>query len=551
MHDIFLNHVKELEKTNAALASLLRLHQNLPNSSFSNKGFSFEPNEENEVIYCYGVEGKVDALEKWLFAHQSHRLIFMEDQIEAFAFFLSQKKAKAFIQSKQVKWVFLTSFLEEEIKEVIWPYLFRPFKLLMSPSKASSFHAFFMELKWGAEMSACLYRDLGVTYLKNVCSNLLLTKSFISGESLRDCFKNIPAILCGAGPSLERNIDQLKQLQEKALIFGGGSALTALCQRQIGIHFGASLDPAPPKERFLRQNYFEAPFFYQNQLSSDFFSLFQGKRICFGESGGFPLERYFMDQLMLHLPFFDAGTHVGTFMVHIAAHLGCSPIILVGMDGGKKIEGHNYIQGVEQPYEEAPRKDPLFAQDRFGNQVATRCDFMLGHLWISHFAKKHSSILFLNATEGGISMEGIQELSLRKIQEKYLSRAFDLKGHICQTLLCAKRELIDQEKVHRLFEEVRQSLKRCVQKFLDFVEIISSSRQERLNTKFFEFHDLEIKQEIFYQKVLAPLWGVWRFFLQKEEIINQMSYPPLEKKLQQVLFFKKVCETYETRVFKV
>ncbi len=549
MNTVFLNHVKELEKKDASLACLLRLHQKKFQQSLGIKSFSFKPNEKSEVVYCYGLEGEVDELKKWLFTHPKHQLIFIEDQIGAFACFLSRKEAKIFVQSQQVKWVLLTPPIEEKIKKVIWPYLFRPFELFISPSKEPAFEASFIELKWGAEMTACLYRDLGVTYLKNVFSNFLYVNNFISGESLKNCFKNIPAILCGAGPSLEKNIDELKELHEKALIFGGGSALTALSRRKIGIHFGVSLDPSPPKERFLRQDYFEIPFFYQSQLSPQFFSLFQGTKICFGDSGGFALERYLIDQLALRLPFFDAGMHVATFMAHIAAHLGCSPIILIGMDGGKA-EKQNYIQGVEQPFEKGKRKDPLFAEDRFGNQVATRFDFVLGHLWMSQFAQQHRSALFLNATEGGISMKGIKELSLKRVKEKYLRCPFDLNGHIYQTLLCAKQEHIDQKKLKTLLEKIYKSLKRCFQKSLDLIETVFKMPQKAFNRRGFVFYDMEIKEELFYQKVLFPLWEVWRHFLQKEETIEKMANPLLEKKLQQVLFFKEVCVTYEKDVFK-
>lgn len=520
--------LKILEEKNSLLAFQLRLIE--LTSGKERQSSSFAPQNDTEIVYCYGLQCDFKQIKPWLRKKSAHRLVLLEDDLSAFGDFLSQVEAERMLLDPQVKVITV-----EALQEVIEAHLFQAHELFILPGKNEAFRKIFADLQMQAEMTMCLYRDFGVPQTQNILQNLSFSGEILLGDALKGKFQGVPAILCGAGPSLSQQIETLQTLGEHALIFGGGSALGPLSEKGVPIHFGASLDPHPPTERFARQTYFELPFFYQNQVASELFQHLQGPRICFGESGGFPLERWILEQLGLYLPSFDAGTHVGTFLTHIAAHLGCSPIIFVGMDGCR-MEGKTYSEGVERPEERGGRTDPLVVKDRFGNLAETRTDFLLGRSWIESFARLHPEIEFLNATEGGLSMEGVKDIPLKEVT---LAPLFDTYAHVHHILESTPKISLPSEKVAETLQMVSQSVERCAALCREFLAGMGQLAVQ----------EVKLHEEIFFQLVLLPQWEVWRPFLQKEEVIRAMQAPEIEKKIQQTLFFLDVCERYQ-RIFQ-
>lgn len=545
MQGSFEKNLKYLEDENPLLALKLRLLEPKPKKDLEKTPGLLSIKKNTEVIYYYGLASCYIELKTWLHSNHSRRLIFFEDDLDRFRHFLNQPESERILLDPQVKIVALTEPFEESIKEVVWAQLFRPYEIFIMPGKSDTFLSLLTNVQMGAEMAMCLYRDYGIPQLKNVLSNLGFTGEIHLGDQLQGKFKGIPAIICGAGPSLDEDLKQLKKLGDQALIFAGGSALGPLSQEQVPIHFGASLDPEPPSERFLSQTYFELPFFYQNQVSNELFSKLQGDRICLGEGGGFPLERWLQEQIGIKLAPIDAGTHVGTFLTHIAEMLGCSPIIFVGMDGctaGEKV----YSDGVDLVGRQEKRNDPLTTVDRFGNPVQSRMDFLLGRSWIEAFATKHPETCFLNATGRGLSMKGVENISLEEIERKFLTKHFDTKALCHQVLQKNDSITLQNEKVNHAILQVRGSLKKCLDFCDELLKLLErdASKSTYQNSRY-ALQDQELSEEIFFEMVLTPLWNVWRLFLQKDAIIKAMQMPDFEKKVQEVLFYRDVCLRYE------
>jgi len=62
---------------------------------------------------------------------------------------------------------------------------------------------------------------------------------------LKDKFRNIPAICIASGPSLDKNIDQLKYLQENAILIAADASLKPLLEKGIKPHLVTSLEREP------------------------------------------------------------------------------------------------------------------------------------------------------------------------------------------------------------------------------------------------------------------------------------------------------------------
>ena len=462
------------------------------------------PESDAEVLYILGL-GDESWLKKglsWVEGEKKRSLVLLEDNLGAFYEFLSLKIAEKVARHPRI--ILASTPFEETLKSFVWSHLYRPWECIGDIETQNKV----ANLILGLESMVCLYRDFGIPQLMNVFSNLSASQNVRCGEALFGKFERIPAIICGAGPSLEKHLKKLKSLENKALIFGGGSALVPLSEKGVPFHFAVALDPQSPRERFFKQTHYEVPLFYQNQVSHPLFLQSQGPKLCLGENGSFPLEKW-LDLSLSHL---DVGWNAATFATQIAYQLGCDPIVFVGMDLCIS-EGKAYAGKMEEL-----RDNPIICTDRYGNQVTTRPDFLMAKKWLEAFTKAHPERTFLNATEGGLHLEGIKD-ALLNVE----SPSCDLKAKVHHAIIEAP--FLDLTPMSAKLDELYKSLNRCM-------EILGTYR------------DVELDSEIFYQAHLMPLWEVWKHLLQTDEIVASMQHPQIEKKLQQTLFFKEVTESF-------
>ncbi|HSX03995.1 MAG TPA: 6-hydroxymethylpterin diphosphokinase MptE-like protein, partial [Rhabdochlamydiaceae bacterium] len=329
---------------------------------------------------------------------KNQTLIVIEDAPEAF-----------FTELEDVKIYFLGNDNEEELfKQIAWDFVFIPFEMCEFPGNSSKsierMKEIFQKLSYfqrGVNLTASDYQERGLDILKNILRNDLPAKK---GGDLFGAFKGIPAVICGGGASLEKNMEHLIHLKDKALIFSGGAGLNTLGHFGIKPHFAAGIDPNPSLDRFLSQTAFETSFFYQSRFNFDQLRYFQGERLWIEGSGGFPIEEW----LFSSTPF-DGGWNVATFLTRLAYELGCNPIILCGVDLASKNE-KLYASKVEEQKEE----HRVQFKDEMGNIFYSKNDWIMAGQWLSGFAKEHPEVVCINCSEG-LKFDGFTAKSLNEI----------------------------------------------------------------------------------------------------------------------------------------
>lgn len=466
------------------------------------------PKEETVALYLYALgddawQGKIL---KWLEEKKERKIYLIPENPQ-----ILHALSIPLINHPRLK-------IGREFATYAWEHLFKPWELFGKDRRELS------EWILGTELTFSLYQDFGTTLLTNVFENLSIKEEVKKGDALSGEFRGTAAIICGAGPSLEESLKDIKKLGERALIIGGGSALSPLSKAHIPIHFAAALDPDPPTERFYRQNHFETPLFYQNQVSHTLLSCHHGTKLCMGESRSFELEEWLTEELSLTSC--DVGWNVSTFAVMVATLLGCDPIYFVGMDLCVYDEA-SYAEGVEGM---DARSNPIQMKDRKGNVVFTRPDFLMSKMWLERFAEKNPKTTFINASARGLKIEGIPDgpLLIPMVNK-------DLQAKVHQKVMRAPG--LDCSLIFKKLMGLDESLK----KTLSILREMLSALHQNLSTP---LQDFELEEEIFYSLHLLPLWKMWKNLLQTDEVIEKMENPSFEKKLQQILFYKDVTEKF-------
>lgn len=459
------------------------------------KGFdvsSLNRIEESEVVICLGYEEKVYTfLKPWL--QKGRTLIFLEEENRCFF-----NVSKSISEDIRVEFFTITQEDETNIKEVVWKCFALKSLFVCHPELISlPIHSYvkktFSRLNLGTHLVISDVADFGKKAFQNILRNSvnIIAKK---GDGLKNAFEKVPAIICGAGPSIGKEIEKIAKIKERALVFAGGSALNVLAKKGVSPHFGGGVDKSAPFEKFQTHLGFLTPFLYQMRVSSQNFSLIHHEPVCFGESP----EALFSDFLedCYQLPSFSSGWCVGNFLSSIAVYMGCDPIIFIGMDfsytKGNKYADSKYLGGEEKVIQK---------------------DFAMAKEYTIKLEKKYPDRRFINASSWGSSSFS----DALKLCDEYK----DIEGLIHQRL----QECSQLDDSKRVLEDLYASFIFC---------------QSALAKDFLAGEKI-IKEQMAFLYIISPIWKIFAplIFAKKKEQMNEK-----EKKMHQYVFFQKVIDIY-------
>lgn len=433
------------------------------------------------VLYVYGVGlgYYYDAAKNWL-QDESHFLVFLESNPEVIYRLFETERATQILHDKQVR---LIKFDVNDPTESTWESLALLFwrgqiriSALRSYEKhdpATMQHVMTKLSFWTTYSHGIFseYNDYGQHYYVNFYSNLFNLPRAYRGNKLFGQFSGIPAIICGAGPSLDKNLAVLETLGERVLIFAGGTAMNAVNSRGFLPHFGLGIDPNIEQlSRLIMNTAYEVPFFYRNRMNHNALNMVHSPSLYVTGAGGYKASAWFENQLGIEGDYVDEGFNVVNFSLSLAYAMGCNPIIFVGLDLAYSDEKsyqsgviHHPIHNVRHDFRtKGSHEELLVKDDIFGKPVHTLWKWVSESSWLSQFASKHSDVLFINGTEGGIGMPGIPNKSLSEIAEYLLPRQFDLSVSVHGELENSHMlSSVTQDRVIELVKLITVSLKKC------------------------------------------------------------------------------------------
>lgn len=479
--------------------------------------------EKLEVLYIYGIGlgHYATALFDWLNEDTKRDLVFLEDDIEVFRLFLSTDLAQQLIEHSQIHFRFMLDgknwkrFLEERANE--FPYDKIEFIALESYQKKNPKKIVNMRLHLLRQTTIhdAVHKD-GMYYhilSKNVLENFSRIHTAFYVNRFEGAFKGLPAVICGAGPSLKNELEVLRTLENRALIFAGGSAITGLSRDAILPHFGVAIDPNFEEvDRFRKSYAFEVPLLYTNRLHPEVFTTFNGPHGYIHAKTGGPLEQWWEKELGIEpLPLkegFDLEAFsVTTTCLEIATTMGCNPIYLVGVDlafTGNEL----YARGIVKDslvsiatYEAEVRASErlLKRKDQNGNLVYTLVKWVMEAEAISRFVEKNSQTTYINSTSGGI---GFPKMDYQSLAEQKFDKSGDLRGKIHQLIEISRFKCKVKNPLSKLTTSLKQA-KNITIYALQELEYLKDKEVEPENGRMI-FFQMELEELLVYQLCLEP-----------------------------------------------
>ncbi|HEY4832211.1 MAG TPA: 6-hydroxymethylpterin diphosphokinase MptE-like protein, partial [Waddliaceae bacterium] len=262
-------------------------------------------------VYGVGLGYYYQAAKEWLRANRARHLVFIEDDSDVIVQLFQMELGTELLHDPQVTLLLIGLSRDEEPQDVEKRLFSLPYTLLLGNIRLSALnlysqihepHVFLLNLQLEYLKNVKIYQVMeymrfGEAFFHNFYRNLLeLPKAYL-GDKLYGKFEGVPAIICGAGPSLDKNLPLLKELEDRALIFAGGSAMNAINTFGILPHFGVGVDPNLGQYvRLMMNQAYEVPFFYRNRIFPEALQSLHGPRLFILGAGGYPISKWIEEQ---------------------------------------------------------------------------------------------------------------------------------------------------------------------------------------------------------------------------------------------------------------
>ena len=246
----------------------------------------------------------------------------------------------------------------------------------------------------------------GVAYYCNTFQNLHFLRDARSLRSLWEKIpKGIPAIVVSSGPSLDKNIEELKKAVGKSFLIAADSALKALLAHDIIPDMFVSVDGLKNPAHFQDERIQNIPLACNLQSNLDMMQFHKGMKY-YTKSLDFYLQDK-LEQMGVELPVFGSGGSVAHECFELARILECNPIILVGQDlayTNAQTHASHTVRG--EWHIDVQNLDTLTLEGIDGAPVLSSYEFQLYLQWFEQQIEKNPQLRVIDATEGGARIHG-------------------------------------------------------------------------------------------------------------------------------------------------
>lgn len=341
--------------------------------------------------------------------------------------------------------------------------------------------------------------------------------------------KDAAAIIVAAGPSLDKNVDELKRAKGKAFILAVDTSLKALHAHNIIPDAVVTIDAELREKHVVDTDFAQIPLFAKNQANHKILSLHHAQKIWFD------CHKYlkrFYQKIGQKLEGYHTGASVATAAFSLCATLGFQRIILIGQDlaylgdvthaGGQvlKIQAEDenicYVDGVD------------------GGKVKTRHDWVQYLRWFERVVHEvNGEIEVIDATEGGALIRGTRLCTLAKAIDEYCTVPVDfsaiLEKNICGLNAEEKRQFGEYlQKGMRETDKIRK-ISAAVCAFCDReMAALAKVKQEEIK-RYCEEHERMFQEFLASQNADIVMYDI---YLLIDDSIKQISIPAITEMLE-------------------
>lgn len=398
-------------------------------------GRQYEINDINAVYFMFGLGNGLFVNELMAKMKSDTVLIVYEPSVKLFQMAMEHFDFSELIQNERVILV-VRGINDEYLPAVMERCIFwanmNTLKKCIHPQYDQLFPKEMEEydrIVWDGYLKARSNVNTAAKFQTVFAPNTLYGMSLMKGNNLLlDLYdridKDVPAIIVAAGPSLEKNIDDLKLAKGKAYIIAVDKTIPILLRHDIIPDFTISIDAKKWPGYYRFPEIQSVPMFCLYEANRKIMERHTGRKIFF-DSSEYPKAILMM--LNKATTAFSAGGSVATAAFTVCVALDLKNIVLIGQDlayldgkthsgkisSGEKANGgegnHRIVEGID------------------GKDVVTRADWYRYLDWFNNAVKACPQCHVIDATEGGAKIQGTEILTLKETIDKYCTKEVDVE----------------------------------------------------------------------------------------------------------------------------
>nr|WP_269144028.1 6-hydroxymethylpterin diphosphokinase MptE-like protein [Clostridium guangxiense] len=502
--------------------------------------------EEADIIFIFGF-GLGYELKKMLEKDEERTYIIVEPDEDIFRVMIENVNIDFMINSPYDIGIYVGKDLTQIMNlldNVINKLKSLKIKLVISPMYKAIYYQLYKRIIESLRLKLNRYisniRSINLSdkvWYKNYAKNLNYIGDTCPVKVLDGIFKDVPAVICAAGPSLSYHIKKLREIKENVLIVSVGTGITILESNGIKAHIAGAMDG----------NESEGKLFENLVLNKDvnlFYSLqVYDKVLEYTGKYKFAMNQTNMDLYVSKR--FDwntygkfSGNSIANVMAENLAKLGCNPIIFLGQDLCYS-RNKNYAEGAVSHYEISNEKfesssEYIKVKNNKGEYVYTKPSFISMRDVMERIIALNPNTEFFNGSEDGLNIKGAKNINFDDYYDEKLSilPEKNFNNTIKYLHNNAIYENINSEFIKYFLKELKNTLNNIIIICESTINIIESDHIISTKEKYIRDFEDKLNQIGFYREVL-------KFSVENIEFLTPKSY--LERKLNVYLYVLDKC----------
>ncbi len=342
----------------------------------------------------------------------------------------------------------------------------------------------------------------GEDFFRNRLENLTLLRNSHNLDILQNSFKNKPAVLVAAGPSLDQSMIDLKKVKGKCVLIAVDSALIPLLENGIVPDFVTTLD-------FQELNFEkmapclgqDRPFFLVSNIKATPLTAkrFPARDLFFG----FPDDKphLWMAKSLGVKQFLPPMSSVANMSLGLALHVGAGPIFFVGQDLAFTSQENDHVEGAVFHSEDPGGDNEIQYVDGVnGGKVATARNLMA-------LQKQFEDVIssspgdFWNCSAAGVQLKGAPAISLSEAAERFMEEPVALLQAVDEALesgndFTVQPFLQEAANVRGKIAAINKQLKIALPLSKNSIAFLENNAQQLASVQSFEDFPEKIKQKM-------------------------------------------------------
>lgn len=432
---------------------------------------------DDTIILVYGL-GDGSYVEKLLKLNDECKIIIYEPCADVFWHVFGRKNIAELLENERVFCAVegICEGLYDAALETFVEYA--NYQLVFNTNLPNYPQIFPEKYKWALDRQlyeikrVILNRNTEIYYSKEMIHNIMeLSRDIIEQYSvvqLKDivCKKeseDMPAILIAAGPSLDKNIEKLKQIKDSVFIMAVDTALNTVLKHDIIPDMTISVDGHKPLVLFEDERVKNIPISLSAISNAKIIEQNNAMRFYELEQGEYLSAIY--NKLGKKIKGLPTGGSVANNACSLLTLMGFKTIIFMGLDlaypGG--------IEHTKEAYHELTlidksKKEYIEIEDIWGNKVLTEENMNLYRKWFESYIKIMPQIRFIDATEGGALIHGTEIKNMDEVIGEFHNKIYDKDALWKGLLPYLNRE--EQQRAIKFIKEIPQSIEH-IEKYID------------------------------------------------------------------------------------